>query len=666
MANIQIKSLKLTNFKGIREANFTFSKNTDIFGDNSTGKTTLFDAFTWLLFGKDSADRKDFEVKTLDADNKVIEKLEHEVSAIIEVDGLKVNPKRVLREKWTTKRGSSLAEFTGNETVYFWNDVPVSQSEFNGKVSAILDEKVFKLITNPLYFNEALKWIDRRAVLMDMAGLSGEKVNDLLPDNQQDFLRDILNQGKTLAEYAKELSARRKNLKDEIMLIPARVDEATRSLPEARDYSEIKLQIKAKQELLDAFDKQINNIVEQQRSQQRQQAELEDALWKAKSAIRKAEMEYSQSSVNQNESKRIELNSLKSGIQQRESEINSKKQTVERLQRELDSLNERKAILRKEYDAEQARVIVISRGELSETCPTCGQQMPDEILGNMVEALKEVYDKNLAIANQDKADNIARLVSKGKSVNEDIKRIEQQISDTDGQIKALELFVADAVDKSIKLQAAIDSHKPEIKADFTATDTFTELGAKVAKIEQQIVNLPTLEDVTADIKAQRYDLILEVDELKASLSNEGIREKQLQRIEELKASEKSLAQQLADIDGIEAKIKDIEYAKINIMESRVNGLFGMVKFKLFNQLINGGIEETCETLVNGVPFGSLNNAAKINSGLDIINALCAHYGSTAPIFVDNAEAVTRLIATKSQLIRLVVSEADKTLRIVNN
>ncbi|MGI8600291.1 MAG: ATP-binding protein, partial [Chitinophagaceae bacterium] len=167
--NIILRKLQLTNFKGIKNLSCEFSHETFIYGENATGKTTVMDAFLWLLFGKDSTDRKDFEVKTLDKAGNVIEKTDHEVYALLDVDGRDIELKRVLREKWQKKRGSVEAEFTGNETLYFWNDVPCQQKEFQAKINNLVDESIFKLLTSPLYFN-SLPWQNRRDVLIGIAG----------------------------------------------------------------------------------------------------------------------------------------------------------------------------------------------------------------------------------------------------------------------------------------------------------------------------------------------------------------------------------------------------------------------------------------------------------------------------------------------------------------
>jgi exonuclease SbcC len=204
MKKVKILKLSLQNFKGIRSLEISFNDTTRISGDNATGKTTLVDAFTWLLFGKDSTDRKDFSIKTLDSENKVIEKLDHEVSGVFEVNNETITLRRILREKWVTRRGSETSEMQGHETLFFWNDVPLQAGEFQAKVDAIISEQIFKMVTSPLYFN-SLKWQDRRNILTTIAGNLSD--SEIASGNKafQDLL-EVMG-SKSLEEYKKELAA---------------------------------------------------------------------------------------------------------------------------------------------------------------------------------------------------------------------------------------------------------------------------------------------------------------------------------------------------------------------------------------------------------------------------------------------------------------------------
>ena len=117
--NIELKKLELLNFKGIKEKTIEFGRETNIFGRNETGKTTIFDSFTWLLFGKDSSNRSDFNIKTIDKNGEFIHGLEHQVIGVLDVDGKEVILRRLLKENWVKKRGFAEAVFSGNTTEYF-------------------------------------------------------------------------------------------------------------------------------------------------------------------------------------------------------------------------------------------------------------------------------------------------------------------------------------------------------------------------------------------------------------------------------------------------------------------------------------------------------------------------------------------------------------------
>ena len=243
MKTVKLQKLKMLNFKGIKKLEINFnSEQTNIFGANASGKTTIFDSFTWLLFGKDSSGRSDFEVKTLDENNKVIEKIEHEVEAELLIDSTPLVIRRVLSEKWVKKRGSLDSEFTGNQTEYYWNGVPMQQKEFQQNVSDILEEGIFKLITNPLAFN-SLKWEERRKILTSMVDIS----DDVIAGEKYKAILTEIRKHKSAEDYKKMVLASVKKAKEDISAIPTRIDEVERNKPTEEPWDYIENDIKENQ-----------------------------------------------------------------------------------------------------------------------------------------------------------------------------------------------------------------------------------------------------------------------------------------------------------------------------------------------------------------------------------------------------------------------------------
>ncbi|WP_231701773.1 ATP-binding protein [Crassaminicella thermophila] len=227
---INIKSLRLKNFKGIKDMSIDFGRITNIYGENATGKTTIADAFTWLLFDKDSKDRTAFDIKTLDKSGNVIHGLEHEVTGVLNVDGTDITLSKIYKEKWTRKRGQAESQFTGHETLYSIDDVPVKKSEYQKKINEIINENIFKLITSPLYFSTKMKWQDRRNVLLEIIGdITSERIVNYKADLRP--LEQLLGD-KDIDTLKKSISAKKKRLNDEIKSIPYRIDELNNSIQE--------------------------------------------------------------------------------------------------------------------------------------------------------------------------------------------------------------------------------------------------------------------------------------------------------------------------------------------------------------------------------------------------------------------------------------------------
>ena len=164
MKKIILQELEITNFKGIKYKKLTFNETiTNIIGKNGSGKTTIFDSFVWLLFAKDSEDRTtdNANIRPLDENNNKIHYVDCIVKGIFKIDDKIVELKREYKEKWTKKRGEINEEFTGNEIVCYINELKVKSTEYRQYINEIIDERLFKLLTIPTYFNN-LPWKEQR------------------------------------------------------------------------------------------------------------------------------------------------------------------------------------------------------------------------------------------------------------------------------------------------------------------------------------------------------------------------------------------------------------------------------------------------------------------------------------------------------------------------
>jgi exonuclease SbcC len=668
---IIIKKLSLLNFKGIRDLVIEFDEVTNIFGDNATGKTTIFDAFLWLLFGKDSTDRKDFEIKTLDSKNRPIHKLDHEVSAVLEINGEEVTVRRLFKEIWQTTRGKSAPEFTRHTTEFFWNDVPLQLKDYSEKITGLIDEGIFKLLTNTAYFNN-MKWQDRRDVLMKIAG---EITDGELAEGDTEFealLKSI--SGKTLKEFKDQIAARKKKLKDQLEEIPARRQEAERAMPDPIDYGLIERQIATKQGQLTAIEEGLQNEAnaakEKNATVRKKIDEVHDIQTKIQGIefdIRKGINAASQQRQSVIAAKKNELRLLTDSAQRNSNEIVRIKAEISSMQNERKDLGAKWSAL----NAKQFAYDKEFKFEENEcTCPTCKQRLPEDSIATRKAQLKKNFDdakeRALTTFNTEKAADLKRVTDRGNALKADIearnKRLSEIPEDNEAAVQALQIDISSLEAQHARLT---DNEGTEITVAIANNKEIASLKENAAVIQSEIDQLDKPDDnkMVAELKDKKQNLVGEIDGLKMDLHGKTQREQQQARIAELDRQEQEYSQQIADLEGTEFTITRFERAKMDLVESRVNEMFRYVQFKMFDTQINGAEVPACITLINGVPYADANSAARINAGLDIIRVISEYYNKKVPVFVDNAESVTRLLQIDSQVVRLVVSALDKKLRV---
>ena len=669
MKTIQIKQISLTNFKGLRNQIINFEKNTDIYGANGTGKTTIMDAFLWMLFGKDSTDRKDFEIKTLDKFNVAIPKIEHEVSAVIMVNDIEIQVSRILKENWVKKRGSETTEFSGNVTEYYWDGVPMQQKAFQEKVSMILDETVFKMITNPLAFN-ALKWQERRKVLMDIAGSISD--TDLAAGNSEyENLIAQLNNGKTLAEYEKQIIASIKKAKEDLKGIPTRIDEVSKSKPEAYDFLNLRVGLGLKEKALSkvdeeitdstkAFDSKLQTINEKKTKANSLKSEIDIIKINTRTAIEnslKPDTSTLDNLKRNLETKKGELSSYENGLNTLSTKVTS-------INGQIESINGKVATLRTDWQVENAKELTFNDNDFH--CPTCKRDFEaGDVEGKKAEMLTNFKTK--------KQNTLAEINSRGANLNNEKAALETELKGLQERIKtgkdSIENFKTEIkkIEGSIEVETSKTKATATIDKDSLVRESLiknSDYQSKVHELETLEVNIEDAPIVdNSELKTQRAVIVQEIDNIKSNLRNEEQIKAVDQRIAELEKEEKALSQQIAEVEKTQFAIERFNKLKIDTLEAKINEKFKFVNFRMFESQINGGESECCDALIDGVPFSDANTASKINAGLDIINTLCEFYEVTAPIFIDNRESIIDVIELNSQLINLIVSGEDKKLRV---
>lgn len=651
--NLRLKKLGIKNFKGV--SSFVFEphgKNATIYGDNATGKTTLADAFYWLLFDKDSLGKKDFEIKTLDAGGSPAHGLDHEVEAVLQLDEKRsVLLKKVYTEKWTKKRGEPKAALTGHTTSYFVDEVPVPMAEYKQRIADLVDESTFRLLADPRYFPELIHWQKRRELLLSVCGDVAD-AGVIAADEQLAQLPDILA-GRSIAEHKAVVTAKRKKINETLKTLPARIDEVSQTLPDlsGTDAPEkLRATIAWQRRELNAQQERLARIAAggEVAAKLKRLAEIDAELIRLDGA--------KQAEINAAQRKKAEaLSGEHKEMSRLLADAEGKKRSMEHIEVALKETNSRIERLREEWQEVAGQKFIAD--EQKNMCPACGQNLPAE----KIVAAREAA---LAAFNLRQSEELTAISERGKLAAKERERLYAEREDVQAAIADLRIAIKATEARILDVERKGES-EGEIESPFGPARS---LRLEKEHVEAEIRGIQAAQQkVKEDAREEigKYEQSIKAAE--KALYEHGRREALLARIEELKDQERQLA---AEYEQLESELFLTELftkTRTGLVEDRINSKFKLAKFKMFNTLVNGAIEECCEVLYEGVPYsGGLNHGARFNVGLDIINTLAEHYGVSVPIFVDNAEAVTQLLPTVGQQIRLVVSEEDKELRVVEN
>lgn len=649
MNKLKLISLDLENFKGIKSFSLNANgENIKVFGENATGKTTIFDAFVWLLFDKDSQNKKQFSIKTLD-DGKEVHGLNHSVEAQFLLNDIVINLRKVYTETWTKKRGSAMKEFTGHSTDYCIDGVPAKKKEYEEKVSSIVSEDVFKLLTSPSYFNDQLHWKERRKTLLDICGDITDQ--EVISNNKNlDKLVPILNQ-RDIEKHRLVIASKKKEINDEIDRIPVRIDEINHNLPDVKgiDEKKVKSDIEHQKFLKTQKEDEISRIRNgtEIAEKQKHMREIESILLEIKNKHNtenqdkvndKQRLFYDVKNKVDNLTNQVE--NLQRQIQSERNNLQYQEDTIQKVRNEWHTIND------KEFHFEH-----------DENCPTCNQSLPLEQIEEAQSKAKSYFNTKKSMELEGTSEHGIRLKNQCESIKSRIDKLQQEKNDKDAELQDV-----------TKRKDQVLNELEELKANTSKVEDNTEYASKVnesVEVEQEIKELKENAQITIDkIHAEIIEVKTAIETHEDDLQQLKQHENSKVRVDELKEQERTLATEYEKLEGELFLTEEFIRGKVQMLESKINSKFKFARFKLFETQVNGGLNEVCETTFEGVPYSSgLNNAARINVGLDIINTLSDHYNFSAPIFIDNRESVTKLIDTDAQIISLVVSDKDKKLRI---
>lgn len=652
MRKILLKSLSLCNFKGIRSLSIDFNDaETLIMGSNGVGKTTVFDAFLWLLFGKDSSGRSDsnFNIKTLDENGMPILHLEHSVTGVLSVDGREIKLQRNYVENWVKPRGTTEESLKNHSTEFYLNDVKLAtKKEYDSEVSAIIPEDIFKLITNPFYFT-SLKPEAQKEILLDM---SGDVTNEDVATGNADYL-ELLAQlnGRSLQQFAKEVAAKKRACKDDLAVIPSQIETAKNLMPEDEDWVALDATMRTYKQELQKVDDVIADKSKLNEQEYQRKANIQKAIGEKKLELANIENEIRRQADNGRNKALSELRDMEYQLQTENSKLSHEKGKIEPLKAEIENDKTALSALRGEYANISNETLVYPDGAF--VCPTCKRPLEVED----IEAKQREMQANF---NSNKAARLKDNQTKGKARKQKMEANIAMLDNINATIMQME-------DNIAKITATIEEKRSSIP-EAVNIDALISSDQRCIGIKNDIAELNnqyTMEVKHVDLselQAKKRTLNEEMQSLvKRMAKREQIEraEKEIERLEEKRIANN---QKLADLEKWEFTALQFQKDKDAELLKRINGMFKYVSFNFVDSQLNGGEKLTCVCTVNGVPYPDVNNAGTYNAGIDIINGISKVKGVYAPIWVDNAEGINELLHTDSQVIQLIVTK-DATLTI---
>lgn len=646
---IKFKKIRIRNFRGL----VSFDANLEgrpvrISGANGLGKSSVADAITWVLFGKDSRRRTAFPIDPVDDAGRIIHNLDVSVELEMLIDGQPTTLRRRRQEKWVQKRGMTTEQLDGHQTTCYIDGRPLPSSDFSSHVDTIVKEELFRALTTPDYF-PSLPMDQQYRLLVKIVG-TRTLAEIAAKDEEAMKVVDELGQ-RSLDQYRQGLAYDLQRTRKELELIPVRLSEVQGFIEQVKakgaDGKTAQRHAKGIEEKLRQVTQEIDSmagVVRAENARYNDQRAYIQQLRQQRDAIE-----------NRIEKQNREVRTLHQSLvckAKEELEATEERHTAAKTmlglhERRLKDLEQQLVDFRRRWEEVERQQFSWNAGEA--VCPTCGQPLPqDQAEQKRVEAEMRFNERKMQ--QQDALDEEGKKLAASKQRLQDLSAAARE------EMATAERLMPEARERLSKAEA-----EPIEQADYHDASDWQRLTAeidqRVKELEQttQAQEPPQLAALRTEEQAYRKELRL----LEQTIDRSKQIDEYVRREKELQKQRTTLSGDIARMQTRLEAAERLQLLEANDLQKRVNELFPSVRFRLSRELLNGREVGHCELSVDGVPYSGLSTSERINAGLELINALARHYNIVAPIVIDNAEAVNKVAPTLGQQILLEVSPAKK-------
>lgn len=682
---IELVSIELINFKGATHFKLEpKGADVDIYGKNGAGKTTIYDAFTWCLFHKDSKEKTEFDFEP--RGNDVDELAGVSVSIILSVNGTERKFTKELNKKKNVKSGG-----INKEPVYYVDDLKLNTKKaYDEKVAELIDKDKFKYLTNGSYFMESLKAAERREILFNYFGSKTDE--EIIESNKE--LAPLLKYigASSLEDENKKLLQKKQSLEKSIKEIPQQIKGVRLAMPNINEINEVALNAE-KSELFISIDKEEQDLLALKNGSA--VTDKKNLIKEKQSQLRAAETDYSSNQKKETadlEDKRSDLrvayreveNRLTDATEEETAtalEIEKNQEYLKRLETELTNYGKQlDEIEEVAYHHADFKPQTFDEHQLS--CPMCKRAYDVVDQEEMLKNFESEEKARLAKYEQEKAEAIKtfndhndaefeRINQLGKEASEEIEIITEKTNDLKNILSAKKETVVKITQELEQAKIKGEEVANQIKdikenlVPFVESEEYANIQTEIAELEKDIVELNKSIESSVEAKQQVISgfkaEVRAIDE-KLAVVNEYNRQQSV--IDQLIEDEKQMSAKKGEIEAELLLFENFFITKVSLLEENINKNFKFIQFKLFDYYDNSNLDESiCEPELNDVRYRDMSNGEQIKAKIDICDTLMRAEGIYVPLFLDNAEGLTETFETDTQVIALNASKEDSSLRV---